>query len=84
VIKVQKGILAGAALFMLSPVVGVFGAMWGIHSSFSALNDNETSGIGAVGGGIWEALVFTIAGLVGALVGLVLIVATVAKSRKVG
>jgi len=65
---------------MFGLLIGHGGTGWGIYSSFDSLKLNENAGIGAVGAGIFLALVFTTLGLVGSLVGCLLIVFGRAKN----
>jgi biopolymer transport protein ExbB/TolQ len=70
----------GIAVLVLSPIVGILGTAVSIYLSFSALEIAENSGIGAVGNQIGKALLFTVGGLIGCLVGLVLFI--VGRSKK--
>lgn len=74
--------LVGIVLVTLCPLVGLAGTIWGIYHSFGAMVTNESAGIGAVGGGIWYALIFTICGLLGAFAGILLIVFGIRKARQ--
>ena len=64
----------GIALIVVSPVVGLLGTVTSIYLSFSALAVAENSGIGAVGSEMTNALLFTVGGLVGSLIGLVMLI----------
>ena len=60
-------------LFIVGSLLGIVG---GIYASFSSLQFNESAGIGAVGSGIWFAMLSSFAALVGivlAIVGLILV-----------
>lgn len=65
---------SGVAILIISLVGGLGGAFWGISSSFSALKMNESAGIGAVGAGIYTALVLNIIFVLTGLVGMILLV----------
>jgi len=62
----------GIAVLVVSPVVGLLGAVISVYSSFAALHGAKNSGIGAVGDHIRNALLFTVGGIIGCLIGLVL------------
>lgn len=64
----------GIAVLVLSPIVGLAGTAWSIYSSFGALEAAENSGIGPVGDQIGNAMLFTVGGLVGSAIGLLLII----------
>lgn len=73
--------LLGIALVTLCPLGGLAGTIWGIYRSFGAMVTNESAGIGAVGGGLELALVFTIFGLLGTSFGVILILLGTRKSN---
>lgn len=64
---------AGLAVLLLSPVVGLAGTAWSIYSSFSALESAENAGIGRVGDEIRNALLYTLGGLIGSVVGMLMV-----------
>ena len=64
----------GIAVLVVSPVVGLLGAVISVYSSFVALHRAENSGIGAVGNEIAHAMLFLIGGVIGCVVGLVLFI----------
>lgn len=72
----------GIVLVILSPLVGIIGTVWSIYGSFQALERNESAGIGAVGGMIFFALIFTICGILGVLIGAVMIIIGTRRTRK--
>lgn len=72
----------GIVLVIISPLLGIAGTIWGIYGSFEALETNESAGIGAVGAEIQKALVFTICGILGTVVGVLLIVFGIRKARQ--
>ncbi|MFN0138760.1 MAG: MotA/TolQ/ExbB proton channel family protein [Pyrinomonadaceae bacterium] len=72
--SLSRKTLIGIVLVILSPLVGIAGAIWSVYRSFEAMERNESAGIGAVGGEILSALIFTIAGIIGTIVGVLLIV----------
>jgi biopolymer transport protein ExbB/TolQ len=74
---------AGLAVLVLSPVVGLAGTAWSIYSSFGALEAAENAGIGAVGDQIGNAVLFTVGGLVGTAIGLLLIILGRSKADRV-
>ena len=50
-----------------APFIGLFGTVWGIMTSFSAIGFQGSASIGGVAPGIAEALIATAAGLVAAI-----------------
>lgn len=61
--ELKRGLAGLATVGSTSPFVGLFGTVVGIIGAFQALRQNETAGIGAVGGAIAEALVATAFGI---------------------
>ncbi len=79
----RKFIIAGVAIVVASCLIGLGGVIWNISASFSALETSEIRGIGAVGGGgIERAIVFSVASIIGSLLGCVLVVVGVIFQRK--
>ncbi|HSK74125.1 MAG TPA: MotA/TolQ/ExbB proton channel family protein [Pyrinomonadaceae bacterium] len=69
----KKWLFGGAVLFLGSIVVGILGTVWGIYSSFKVLGNSE-AGIGSVGAGIENALIFTVFAIIGSIVGMILMI----------
>lgn len=65
--KLKKGLSVLATIGATAPFVGLFGTVCGILNAFQAIATQKTSGIGAVAGGISEALVTTAFGLLVAI-----------------
>ena len=61
--KLKRGLSVLATIGSTAPFVGLFGTVVGILHAFDAIATQKTSGIGAVAGGISEALVTTAFGL---------------------
>jgi biopolymer transport protein ExbB len=61
--EMKRGLSALATIGSTAPFVGLFGTVVGILNAFNAIATQKTSGIGAVAGGISEALVTTAVGL---------------------
>jgi biopolymer transport protein ExbB/biopolymer transport protein TolQ len=61
--ELKRGLSGLATVGSTAPFVGLFGTVVGIIGAFVALAQNETAGIGAVGGAIAEALVTTAFGI---------------------
>jgi|CXWL01.1.fsa_nt_gi biopolymer transport protein ExbB/TolQ len=80
--KSRKLILIGIVLLIVSVVVGFVGTVWGMSSSLGWKVANESAGIAAVGGGIFEALMFSIVGIIGFVAGAVLVINDVVRSRR--
>lgn len=74
--------LIGIVVATLSPLVGIAGTIWSIYRSFAAIVRNESAGIGVVGVEIQIALIFTILGILGTIVGVLLIVFGIRKARQ--
>jgi biopolymer transport protein ExbB/biopolymer transport protein TolQ len=61
--NLKRGLAVLATIGATAPFVGLLGTVIGILNAFQAIATQKTSGIGAVAGGISEALVTTAAGL---------------------
>jgi biopolymer transport protein ExbB/TolQ len=61
--ELKRGLSGLATVGSTAPFVGLFGTVVGIIGAFQALKNNESAGIGAVGGAIAEALVATAFGI---------------------
>jgi len=65
--KLKKGLGGLATVGSTAPFIGLFGTVIGILNAFQAIATQKSSGIGAVAGGISEALVTTAFGLLVAI-----------------
>jgi biopolymer transport protein ExbB/TolQ len=65
--ELKRGLSALATIGSTAPFVGLFGTVVGIINAFQGMKTSEGTGIGAVAGGISEALVETAFGLVVAI-----------------
>ena len=65
--KLKSGLGGLATIGSTAPFVGLFGTVVGILNAFQQIATQKTSGIGAVAGGISEALVTTAFGLLVAI-----------------
>ncbi len=65
--KLKKGISVLATVGSTAPFVGLLGTVMGILNAFQQIATQKSSGIGAVAGGISEALVTTAFGLIVAI-----------------
>ena len=70
----KKWLYSGTATFIVSILGAIIGVGWGISSSFNALKTNESAGIGAVGDGIYTALIFNILFIITGLIGIIVLV----------
>jgi biopolymer transport protein ExbB/biopolymer transport protein TolQ len=61
--KLKRGLGGLATIGSTAPFIGLLGTVMGILRAFQAIATQKTSGIGAVAGGISEALVTTAIGL---------------------
>lgn len=62
--ELKRGLSALATIGSTAPFVGLFGTVVGIINSFQSMKTSEGTGIGAVAGGISEALIETAFGLI--------------------
>jgi biopolymer transport protein ExbB/biopolymer transport protein TolQ len=67
--ELKRGVSALATIGSTAPFVGLFGTVVGIINAFKGISSEKSSGLGAVAGGISEALVTTAIGLFVALPG---------------
>jgi biopolymer transport protein ExbB/TolQ len=65
--KLKRGLSGLATIGSTAPFIGLFGTVTGILNAFQAIATQKSSGIGAVAGGISEALVTTAFGLLVAI-----------------
>jgi biopolymer transport protein ExbB/TolQ len=61
--ELKRGLGGLATIGSTAPFVGLFGTVVGILNAFKSISQNKTTGLGAVAGGISEALVTTALGL---------------------
>jgi biopolymer transport protein ExbB/biopolymer transport protein TolQ len=61
--ELKRGVSSLATIGSTAPFVGLFGTVAGIINAFSSMAAEKSTGIGAVAGGISEALVTTAVGL---------------------
>jgi biopolymer transport protein ExbB len=61
--ELKRGVSSLATIGSTAPFVGLFGTVLGIIHAFQGISSQHTTGIGAVAGGISEALVTTAIGL---------------------
>jgi biopolymer transport protein ExbB len=61
--ELKRGVAALATIGSTAPFVGLFGTVVGIINAFKTMAAQKTPGIGAIAGGISEALVTTAIGL---------------------
>jgi biopolymer transport protein ExbB/biopolymer transport protein TolQ len=61
--ELKRGVSSLATIGSTAPFVGLFGTVMGIMHAFSSISTSKSTGLGAVAGGIAEALVTTAAGL---------------------
>ncbi|HEV2202356.1 MAG TPA: MotA/TolQ/ExbB proton channel family protein [Bryobacteraceae bacterium] len=61
--ELQRGVSSLATIGSTSPFVGLFGTVVGIINAFKGISQEKSTGLGAVAGGISEALVTTAVGL---------------------
>jgi len=61
--ELKRGVSGLATIGSTAPFVGLFGTVVGIINAFSGISQNKSTGLGAVAGGISEALVTTAIGL---------------------
>ena len=61
--ELKRGISTLATVGSTAPFVGLFGTVLGIIHAFQGISTEKSTGLGAVAGGISEALVTTAVGL---------------------
>jgi biopolymer transport protein ExbB/biopolymer transport protein TolQ len=61
--ELKRGVASLATIGSVSPFIGLFGTVVGIINAFKSMAQEKTPGIGAIAGGISEALVTTAIGL---------------------
>jgi biopolymer transport protein ExbB/biopolymer transport protein TolQ len=61
--ELKRGLSGLATIGATAPFVGLFGTVVGIINAFKGIASNKATGLGAVAGGISEALVTTAIGL---------------------
>src|SRR5262249_31169863 len=61
--ELKRGISTLATIGSTAPFVGLFGTVIGIINPFAGISSEKSTGLGAVAGGISEALVTTAVGL---------------------
>ena len=61
--ELKRGVSALATIGSTAPFVGLFGTVVGIINAFKGISSEKSTGLGAVAGGISEALVTTAVGL---------------------
>src|ERR1700730_13529203 len=61
--ELKRGISGLATIGSTAPFVGLFGTVVGIINAFTSISNEKSTGLGAVAGGISEALVTTAIGL---------------------
>lgn len=80
--SLSKKTITGIILVILSPLFGIAGTVWSIYGSFDALERLEGSRIDSVGAHIQIALIFSIGGIVGIIIGIVMIILGIRKTQK--
>ena len=61
--ELKRGVSSLATIGSTAPFVGLFGTVVGIINAFKGISTQKSTGLGAVAGGISEALVTTAVGL---------------------
>ena len=67
--ELKRGVSSLATIGSTAPFVGLFGTVVGIINAFKGISTEKSTGLGAVAGGISEALVTTAVGLFVAIPG---------------
>ena len=71
VLELERSIVFLATTAGISPLLGLFGTVWGVMNSFRSMAEQGSASIGTVAPGISEALITTVAGLFVAIPALV-------------
>src|SRR3954453_21286030 len=61
--ELKRGVSSLATIGSTAPVLGLFGTVVGIMNAFKSISTSKSTGLGAVAGGISEALITTAVGL---------------------
>jgi biopolymer transport protein ExbB/biopolymer transport protein TolQ len=61
--ELKRGVSSLATIGSTAPFVGLYGTVVGIMNAFKSISTSKSTGIGAVAGGISEALITTAVGL---------------------
>jgi len=61
--ELKRGVSSLATIGSTAPFVGLFGTVVGIMNAFKSISTSQSTGLGAVAGGISEALITTAVGL---------------------
>ena len=61
--ELKRGVSSLATIGSTAPFVGLFGTVVGIMNAFTSISSSKSTGLGAVAGGISEALITTAVGL---------------------
>src|SRR5579875_3421745 len=61
--ELKRGVSSLATIGSTAPFVGLFGTVVGIMNAFTSISTSKSTGLGAVAGGISEALITTAVGL---------------------
>ena len=61
--ELKRGVSGLASIGSTAPFVGLFGTVFGIMNAFGSIAQSKSTGIGAIAGGISEALITTAVGL---------------------
>jgi len=67
ILNLQKGLNFLASVGSTAPFIGLFGTVWGIMNSFTAIGISQNTSLAVVAPGIAEALFATALGLVAAI-----------------
>jgi biopolymer transport protein TolQ len=80
--KEQSYFLVLSTGFAISPLLGLFGTVWGLIHSFISISEKQSADIATVAPGIAEALITTLAGLAVAIPALVMYNYCVSQVKK--
>lgn len=82
ILKEQSYFIVLSMGFAISPLLGLFGTIWGLIHSFLSISQKQSADIATVAPGIAEALITTLAGLAVAIPALVMYNYCVAQVKK--
>lgn len=70
----KKWLFSGILVFVGSSLIGTAGTFWGVYATFDAAEKAEITGMAPVVSATESALAFTVGGIAGSVVGILIII----------